>query len=172
MLLNRIDNTDLCEQIRHDKLLKKREFLNNYITYRKIFGIMRSDGTYYTTKAFTLGDNILDRHINGIQSLAIKNNKVSKYLCFDIDCKANLKKAKEQSINIIKVLINKFNIPSNAIILSYSGNKGYHIDLLFNMPIRIGAIDLFMDIVLSNSEKVGVWQRFVQKTAIRHYLPE
>lgn len=154
MLVRKIDNSELIEQIRNDKLLKKREFLNNYITYRRGFGIIDRNGQFKSNYGFMLGDSILDRHIEGTQGVAIRNNKVSKYLCFDIDCKPSLKKAKEQAKNIIDVLLNKYDIPSNSIILSYSGNKGYHIDLLFSTPIRIGAIALFMDIVLSNSEMV------------------
>lgn len=136
-------------------LSRKLDFLNSYITNRKGYAKQKINGDYTTlsTKNIVL-DYTLVKHLQGKETIAIKNNMVTKFVTFDIDCKESLTKAKRQARKIIDVLLNKFDIPYGAIVVSYSGNKGYHIDLLFDTPVRVGAAESFMKIVLALTEEV------------------
>ena len=136
-------------------LSRKLEFLNSYITNRSGYAKQNSKGTYTTLSSKNkLLDYTIVKHLQGKESIAIKNNMVTKFITFDVDCKEDLNKARGQAKKIIEVLLNKFNIPYGAIVVSYSGNKGYHIDLLFNTPIKIAVAESFMKIVLALTEEV------------------
>lgn len=71
----------------------------------------------------------LVRHLNGESILGVFANEVpeySKFICFDID-------STEITFlyTLMETLITDFKVKKENLLISYSGNKGYHLDLFF-----------------------------------------
>src|SRR6056297_2712518 len=99
-------------------------FINDYyISYRKEYAKQDKDG-YKTIKSPLVDGHIID-HLNGIYSIAIKVNKVSKFLGLDLDTKDL-----EALETVYEVLLCYFN--HENILITDSGYKGFHIDIFFN----------------------------------------
>lgn len=126
--------------------------LNNlYLTNRRKFIAQQQDGTYREIKRYSKSgkqfikiftDNTLENHLNGTQTIGIFAGKhVTKFICFDVDTKANSRKDTDYLRN---VLIYGFGIDDKYIHISDSGNKGYHVEMFFKDPINNEAIkDLY-----------------------------
>ncbi|MGL4449799.1 MAG: hypothetical protein ACRCTZ_01240 [Sarcina sp.] len=118
---------------------KAFEILNSYITYRKKY-LIQNKNNYLTVKS-TINDYFIKNHIIGKATYGIFVDKISKFLTFDIDIKANnINKsdvAKTQKWVLYKVVdVLEQEGLGQYLNISFSGSKGYHIDLVFNNPIR------------------------------------
>lgn len=75
----------------------------------------------------------LVRHLNGESILGVFANEVpeySKFICFDIDStKIAL------LYTLMETLITDFKVKKENMLLSHSGNKGYHLDLFFKKDV-------------------------------------
>lgn len=132
--------------------------LNNlYLTNRRKFIAQQRDGTYREIKRYSKSgkefikiftDNTLEKHLNGTQTIGIFAGKhVTKFICFDVDTKANSRKDTDYLRN---VLIYGFGIDDNYIHISDSGNKGYHVEMFFKDPINNEAIKELYNRVLKH----------------------
>lgn len=100
-----------------------------YITNRRYFLEQVAGGSYIQQK-FNLHDNAIKEHLAGKRTLGIYAGQVfTKFISFDID------KDEQHARQIYDYLTNELNIPKQSILTTFSGNKGYHIDLFFNKPI-------------------------------------
>jgi len=104
----------------------------------------------------TKGANILSdwrvyNHINGKETLGVfarKMNKIedSKFITFDVDV-PNKERAKHTVYKVVHVLQN-VGIDDDFIHISFSGNKGFHIDIFFDSPIEVNLLKQFYQYVL------------------------
>ena len=114
---------------------KAFEVLNSYITYRGKHLLQTPKD--YITQRHKIGNWHLEQHIKGKSTVGIFVNKVSKFLTFDIDLKIEDKEKYKRWVlyKVINALEEEgFGYHLN---ISFSGSKGYHIDLVFNNPIRV-----------------------------------
>lgn len=137
--------------------------LNNlYVTYRRKFIVQKKDGSYREIKRYSkekksyapvLTDKALKQHIEGKQTIGIfAGSKKTKFICFDIDTKD---KARADTYQLRDTLIldfaDQFGFTYEHINISFSGNKGYHIDLFFDGVIDNEGIEKFYYSVLSKA---------------------
>lgn len=127
----------------------KRQELNDtiakiselYISARKRY-IIQTQQNYITLDGYknpsvwTLTDSLIERHLKGVNTYGVFNgNSVNKFITFDVDYADDQVLARWSTLKLIYALENDFNIPSTDIHVSFSGNKGYHVDLFFDVPI-------------------------------------
>ncbi|WP_003545417.1 TOTE conflict system archaeo-eukaryotic primase domain-containing protein [Desulfotomaculum nigrificans] len=111
-----------------------KQFYNLYVIKRDRYILLLHDGRYITTKKKPLMDWMIKNHLKGtatIGTFAGKNG--TKFICFDIDTKET---AKQYYHKLINSLIN-IGIPADYIYPSFSGTKGYHVEIFFDNPIAI-----------------------------------
>lgn len=129
-----------------------------YIITRKRYilqtqhGYITLDG-YNNEKVWTLNDSMIERHLKGINTYGIFNgNSVNKFITFDIDFADDFAHARWATLKIIYTLVNDFNIPSADIHVSFSGHKGYHVDLFFDSPIKAEYAKSFYECVIKMTD--------------------
>ena len=112
----------------------------------------QSDGSYYV-KHNGLARSHLISHLQGSKTVGIFSGDVySKYLCFDIDTGSYSKaKARNDVRVLVWSLISEFDIPKEYITVADSGNKGYHIYLLFDDVIQVDYLRAFYHEVLDRT---------------------
>lgn len=121
-------------------------FLNNFITYRQDFAKQYNNGAYGWYKG--LNDKVLNSHIEGRETIAIKVQELSKYLTFDLDFyNDDIVIRKQATRKLINTLID-VGIEEDSINVFFSGNKGFHVVLFFDEPIRIEFLKKFFDSVM------------------------
>lgn len=128
---------------------KAFEILNHYPTYRKKY-IVQNDGEGYRTVEATLCDWNLEQHIKGIKTYGIFVDKISKFLTFDIDLKVQGKEYKHYNKWILYKVIDALKQEGlwKYMNISYSGSKGYHIDLIFDKPVKTAVLKEFGECVI------------------------
>lgn len=130
------------KKIRQDKLLveKMKDLYFNSFNKKVLMSYFDDVdqeykyGTMYVlNKAGKVQFNVehaLIKHLNGENILGLFANdtpEYTKYICFDVDTLDT-----DYLHSLVKILKTKFNIKEENILVSYSGNKGYHVDLFFN----------------------------------------
>jgi len=128
---------------RHNKNDTTIQKINElYITTRRKY-IKQKGGQYSTfnnfehSNALILSDWMLQLHLDGDETYGVFNgNTVNKFITFDVDYADDQPMAKWATRKLIDVLESEFNIRSNDIHVSFSGNKGYHVDLFLDEPIK------------------------------------
>lgn len=112
-----------------------------YIMSRYQYLILSEGGKYQTfnsyknDKVYKLNDYVIQRHLDGKATLGIfSSTNQTKFICFDVDVK-DKSKAKWTVYRLVDVLM-ELGISSEHIHISISGNKGYHVELYFNEPIK------------------------------------
>lgn len=108
----------------------------------------------YTTKekeqtgfrCFNKGD--MKKHLMGVDALGIFPFEFScKFLIFDIDAYYSIYDAREAAL-IIKHVLTGY-IPTSQIHITYSGNKGYHVELFFDDLVPINKLARVFSIILN-----------------------
>lgn len=87
-----------------------------------------------------LNINLLKGHINNKHTIAIYpwGNKAG-WICFDVDTEED---SLSDTFKIVNTMVN-YGINRNDILISFSGNKGYHIELFFEYPMTYKQIKKF-----------------------------
>lgn len=145
--------------IRDKEIIKKINEL--FIMVRYQYLIQSKDGSYLTLnqhkneKVYPLTDYVIQRHLDKIATLGIFSSKNhTKFLSFDVDVKDN-QQARWTVYRLVDGLI-EIGIPDEEIHISLSGNKGYHVDLYFNHPIKNElAYELYL-LALNKSELLNI----------------
>lgn len=143
-------------QKKNDTTIQKLNEL--YITTRKKY--IKQKGDQYSTfnrfehsNALTLSDWMLQLHLDGEETYGVFNgNTVNKFITFDVDYADDQPMAKWATLKLIDVLESEFNIRSHDIHVSFSGNKGYHIDLFFDEPIKADDAIAFYQRVIATAD--------------------
>ncbi|MDU1845224.1 MAG: hypothetical protein E6778_06730 [Niallia nealsonii] len=123
--------------------------------------IQSENGSYLTLntnkneKVYPLTDYVIQRHLNKKATLGVFSSKdYTKFLCFDVDVK-DKNKAKWTVYRLVNGLI-EIGIPEEGIHISLSGNKGYHVDLYFNHPIKNDMAHELYLLTLNKSELLNI----------------
>jgi hypothetical protein len=125
--------------------------LNNYyITYRKKYLIQNKDKEGYTTVNATFNNWNLIQHIKGNKTYGIFVKKVSKFLTFDIDLKVKGKEWQQYQKWILYKVIDVLQEEGlgQYLNISFSGNKGYHIDIIFNKPVKTTVLKQYGEYII------------------------
>ncbi|GGA36061.1 TOTE conflict system archaeo-eukaryotic primase domain-containing protein [Psychrobacillus lasiicapitis] len=123
-------NKDIIKKINELFIMARYQYLilsehGNYQTFN----------SYKNEKVFPLNDYVVQRHIDGKATLGVFSSTYhTKFICFDIDVKDKVK-AKWTVYRLVNALM-ELGIQNEEIHISISGNKGYHVDLYFNEPIK------------------------------------
>lgn len=115
-----------------------------YITNRSKYIKQLSNGSYphvknkYTKQFVPLTDRVLQRHLDHKETVGIFCNELTKFICFDVDTGSD-----EDLQLLVSTLIEQPGISEVNILTSFSGNKGYHVELFFNKPISYEVVEDF-----------------------------
>lgn len=151
--------------MQEDTLKDEIKFLNDfYILQRyKYIELYPNHDTYNTIdlkkspQKPVLADWLLKQHLTHKRTIGVfagykDNQQISKFMTFDVDVHdddENHTTAKWYSYKVINTLqengINDFAV-------SFSGNKGYHIDLFFDAPVEVNKLKKFYHYILNQSE--------------------
>lgn len=124
------------------------EILNKYVTYRKKY-LIQNDEDYLTVFA-TISDWNLKQHIKGNKTCGIFVNNISKFLTFDIDLKVKGIEWEQYNKWILYKVVDVLQEEGlgQYMNISFSGNKGYHIDLIFNNPIKTEVLKRYGEYII------------------------
>lgn len=116
-----------------------RQLNKLYISYRKKFIIQNDNGSYTTLSQEKNGkqltDSWLTAHLKQTKTLGIFSGRdLTKVIGFDVDMNEDSPLA---AVQIIETLINGYGIEKESILASFSGSKGYHIDVFLDKMISI-----------------------------------
>lgn len=99
-----------------------------------------------------MNDSMIRKHLKGNGAYGVFSAKdFTKFLTFDVDIKGDLQRAKWITIKLVESL-KQIGIDDRNIHISFSGNKGYHVDLYFNKPIGNDIAYEFYELILKQSE--------------------
>ncbi|MFW7367938.1 TOTE conflict system archaeo-eukaryotic primase domain-containing protein [Vagococcus fluvialis] len=134
-----------------EQLLEQMKKL--YVNYRRKFIIMNnkknSKSKYYHSN-WKLHDGQILKHIRQKDTIGIFCGKFnSKFICFDIDS-PKLKLSKHIGRALVVLLNSEYNISLKDIHASYSGKKGYHVEIFFDGMIMPKKLEYFYYDVLNN----------------------
>lgn len=102
-------------------------------------------------RKFPFGKSDIINHLKNKTTIGIYNtNEESSFLTFDID-EDNLDYVERIYENLIRL-----GIEDDEILMSYSGNKGYHITLFFIKPIAKEELKKFFNLILQESSLFGI----------------
>lgn len=119
-----------------------------YITYRKRYLVQTETG--YMTTNWPLSDSALYEHVNKKTTLGIFSGEViSKFITFDVDGK---KDADTMTLELVNTLGYEFGIDFRSILVTYSGNKGYHVTVFFDDVLDVNILKRFYFLVLQKLE--------------------
>lgn len=138
-----------------------------YILNRLKYLVLYNNGVYdtitfykYNPELNKRGEKILSdwrvyHHINYETTLGVFAGKkdgieISKFITFDVDV-PDRELAKWVVYKIVHVLQN-IGIDDEFIHISFSGNKGYHVDIFFDSPIELNLLNQFYIYVLAESD--------------------
>ncbi|KGE20806.1 TOTE conflict system archaeo-eukaryotic primase domain-containing protein [Paenibacillus wynnii] len=119
--------------------------------------LLQFRGGFYCTvteRAKPLRRYQMDAHINGRTTVGtFSGQHFTKFLTFDVDFKHSLELAKWVTYKLAAALDS---VGAHEYAISYSGNKGYHVDLFFDMAIPVETARTFFAFIVSLAEVSGV----------------
>ena len=134
------------------------KFNELYVSTRRKYIIQTALGYSTLNKdksptVWALNDHMLTRHLEGVNTYGVFNaNTVNKFITFDVDFADNHDMARWATYKIIDALENEFHISRKDIHVSFSGNKGYHVDLFFDKAIKLTDAKSFYHAVLAAAD--------------------
>lgn len=112
-----------------EQFLIAQRLINLYCFNRIGYAVMDQGGEYHTSNG-VLDDSVVFDHLDGKLALSVSaRERNTSFLCFDVD---------ERDPDHIRRLVDKLEaegIPRDEIYISDSGNKGYHVDIFFDVPV-------------------------------------
>lgn len=115
--------------------------------------IMQTDEGYVTfsgsdKKPYTLVDWVVARHVEQKSTIGVFSGQfLTKVIGFDIDTK---ERASEMAKELVDVLVGKYGVSEKSILVSFSGSKGYHVDLFLDKALSLRKTKLFFNLVLND----------------------
>ncbi|KIL38495.1 hypothetical protein SD70_26010 [Gordoniibacillus kamchatkensis] len=143
-----MDNQKIIKKLGDLYIIQRKKYLvqypRNYVT------LTAGEQTKKGKKVTALTDRHLQKHLEGEFTIGTFGGKFkTKFITFDVDFGSNAEMAKWITYKISETL-REFGINDHYI--SYSGNKGYHIDLFFEDLILIEHAKKFFDHILIQSD--------------------
>lgn len=136
-----------------------------YITTRSRYLILDRHKNKYDTKHkdqdesihgkfVTLNDKHISEHLYGNNTIGVfgTNEIGSKFITFDVDS-SSIQESKIMTYYIYNILID-LGIPQQYIYLSFSGRKGFHIEIYFSVLFPSKLVQQFYDIVSSKANEL------------------
>lgn len=121
-----------------------------YVMERKKMLIQTNSG--YITRAgteakpYVLVDKILQQHVLNNMTIGVYSGKhLTKIIGFDVDMKEF---APSATIELVECLTDTYGLSLNNLLVSYSGNKGYHVDVFLDKAIALVKARQFYHLVL------------------------
>lgn len=123
-----------------------------YVSYRKRFVLSIPGASMFTPKRkngeFTaLTDHMLTNHLLQKYAVAIYSGEsASKFLCFDVD---------DGSADTVHTIIDRLaalGIPQDKIYVSFSGGKGYHVELFFDRLVYTSQLYALYGMVIEQAK--------------------
>jgi hypothetical protein len=90
---------------------------------------------------------ILVNHLHRKQTIGIMCHTHTKFICFDVDFKADKLLSRWYSQKLVN-LLQAFNFAEKYINVSLSGSKGYHVEVFFDEVVSFKQIEYLYDLVL------------------------
>lgn len=127
-----------------------------YILTRNKYLNMNSDATYFTIQPksenankYVLVDSVIIQHLRQEKTIGVfAGEQLTKFICFDIDNSNDLETSKRIAKDVIDVLVNIFKIDKEYIVTSFSGNKGYHVEVFFEKTVDKSEVKRLYNAVL------------------------
>ena len=97
-------------------------------------------------------DDLID-HVEHRRTLGVVTDPttgLTNFMAFDVDTKD---KAYDDTLELLELLVNYYGIDKDYITVSFSGNKGYHVELFFDEAIQWQALEPFYEEVLLKLDK-------------------
>ncbi|MFD1018678.1 TOTE conflict system archaeo-eukaryotic primase domain-containing protein [Thalassobacillus hwangdonensis] len=130
------------------------KFNELYIQTRSKYLVQFPEGKYVTlsyapdNRVAKFNDSMVPTHLKGDLTYGIfSGGPFSKFITFDVDC-AKESLSKWITLKLVYTLETEYAINRKDIHVSYSGNKGYHVDLFFNEQVRVEDLREFFKSVL------------------------
>lgn len=102
------------------------------------------------TTQWALSDKAIEDHIKQKTTIGIFAGEfITKFLTFDVDGK---KYADVMTLELVNTLVYEFDIDFNNILVTFSGNKGYHVTIFFDEVTEVNLLKRFYFIVLQRLE--------------------
>jgi hypothetical protein len=132
-----------------------------YINERYKYLLLDQGGNYYTKKypdsnpeekykSRPLLDYNLEYHLKEKYTIGVfAHPRKVKFICFDVDY-VDIEKAKQVVTKLIDSL-NSLGIDNDYINVSWSGNKGYHVEIFFVKPMINSVVHNFYKVVLNRA---------------------
>lgn len=139
----------MSEQDMREQLVEKINQL--YISFRKRYVLSIPGGSMFTPKKngdlhSVLTNGVIRNHLDHKYAVAIyAGPKTSKFLCFDVD------DGKPESVRAIIDYLECLRIPRRHIYVSYSGGKGYHVELFFDELVYSNVLRGLYDMVIEGT---------------------
>lgn len=147
-----LTTSEYISQHEPEKTMQRRvlAFINEfYITlrYRWIEAAPGKDGGFFTVKRpWKLNDSDIIDHLNGKRTIGLYfPQKVSKFIGFDVDT------LDREVLNNVYQAVIRLGVAEESILMSYSGNKGYHLDIFLSEPLDKASIKQFYETVLNET---------------------
>jgi len=132
------------------------KFNELYIQTRSKYLVQFKDGRYITlsyapgNKTVKLNDSMVNTHLKGDLTYGVfSGGYFSKFITFDVDCN-NEQMSRWIALKLVHVLETEAEINRKDIHVSFSGSKGYHVDLFFSNQIKVEELRKFYQDVLVN----------------------
>ncbi len=124
-----------------------------YILKRKKWVKLNTYGHYVTMRSpkdLQIIDYVLSGHLKGYFTVSVFSGmSFTKFLCFDVDDKNDVM-ARWKVHKIIDAM-NNLGVHQKYIITSFSGNKGYHVELFFEELMMPSQVKKFYEIIINHS---------------------
>lgn len=131
-----------------------RKFNKLYIQTRSKYLIQFPNGKYVTltyapnNKVTKFNDSMITSHLEGKFTYGMfSGSYFSKFITFDVDCEDEAL-SRWITLKLAYVLETEYRISREDIHVSYSGSKGYHVDLFFIKQIKVEDLKAFHRSVL------------------------
>lgn len=109
-----------------------------YVTYRGVWIEQKPDGTYHTERKIKFHDDRITDHLMQKKTVGLTVQEVTKFITFDIDYgKKNMRQANKAVESLIDELTENHGIGLENILVSFSGSKGYHLEIFFDTPVKV-----------------------------------
>lgn len=144
----------VINQINKYFILQRDKHIIQNVNYNPNDSDTRNHKLYYVPKNrhkknIPITDATLVRHLNGVQTCGIYADTRSKFIAFDVDTD---KTAKRDTLKLIQILQEEFNIKKKHIYPVFSGNKGYHLYLFIDKPVEVETLKKFYIDVLNKTQ--------------------
>ena len=119
----------------------------NQSSYIEQYKNKKGEVNYTHHKRKITVDDLID-HVEHRRTLGVVTDPttgLTNFMAFDVDTKD---KAYDDTLELLELLVNFYGIDKEYVTVSFSGNKGYHVELFFDEAIQWRALEPFYEEVL------------------------